>query len=853
LTIISGKQLTFYGGCKMKNFWMLLLVLSFTSLFAEHIGIKTDTGMVRRQFELYYAGDTSRIMYVDSTDSILKPTALKYDKTTGKILNLTSDTATWSKKPIASAATAADSNVLTFHLADSTYRWMTRRQLQTVVDSVGVAGRVRHGVTPLHIAVAKDSFNWKTTGATMDTVYGDAFFPRNLYLGDTTSSGIMYYMGALGRISDVGYDSNAVLYGLSGTTRGPRLLMFGDQFWAYPGYHITSSGVNGGIILGSTKKGVTIEAQQQGRIVMSPGAGTVFLRGNRPSLPVGDTSEIPDTCLYVEVEDTVAEIKTVSVPLRLSGQDPDSGIVIDSSSTTINGKLVLKKAATVLTAPYFYVSGTGADSNAVKKLSADSIGLSGGLQDTLYRIPPPGVDFNLQGSGRLLGVYSAYGGAPVNINHVPISYNGTGYQSFNFMTGRVALSDDERCGSLGTYESQLLLRKCESPIAWTISHDGDNFSIGYTDTADAKDSTSLINDTTVLSISKSGVGIGSIDFPTSSKMYTDNQFHVATNGCKIKTNIPSDVNASVTLNVLGRGVFTPFNITAHFLLLRTPAVLLNKAAYGYGGPTKIYIYSEDGYVSFWFNREYTSPVYGGFAITLMSDSLNVNYVFTDTLKPSFASDSPLPDSVSIYDFRTQKVDTLSRATSLYEFASVQASGLTGSDRLKDSSDAIIIDGDSTWMRSSNVKMTGLSSASDDTVLTVNNGTVSKKPTTYYKGHTSGYLIKTDIKKTRATSMYIKIWGKHGASAVDCIASGYFDGTYLTNHRLNGAYEGIDTVFVTSRDSLEFWVAPQPSGAANLAMLSFSLTCDTTFKILNVKDSTYHHGSGSEYVFKVIPY
>jgi hypothetical protein len=217
----------------MKKFWMLLLVLSFTLLFAEHIGTKTDTGMVRRQLELYYAGDTSRIMYVDSTDSILKPTALKYDKTTGKILNLTSDTATRSKKPIASAATAADSNMLAFHLADSTYRWLTRAQLRSVVDSVRWADSANvakkalltvHGVTAgtLPKAATDSTFtnshvseNGDTTKVSYVGAVGDTFVntgttaASTIYSGTVAPNGDCYFF--------VGYESPRFSIQVGGT------------------------------------------------------------------------------------------------------------------------------------------------------------------------------------------------------------------------------------------------------------------------------------------------------------------------------------------------------------------------------------------------------------------------------------------------------------------------------------------------------------------------------------------------------------------------------------------------------------------------------------------------------------
>jgi hypothetical protein len=52
------------------------------------------------------------------------------------LTGMTIDTATHSKKPIASPATAADSNLLALHRADSTYRYLTREQLRVAVDSV---------------------------------------------------------------------------------------------------------------------------------------------------------------------------------------------------------------------------------------------------------------------------------------------------------------------------------------------------------------------------------------------------------------------------------------------------------------------------------------------------------------------------------------------------------------------------------------------------------------------------------------------------------------------------------------------------------------------------------------------
>lgn len=102
----------------------------------------------------------------------------------------------------------------------------------TVADSAAVAGGAYHGVTPLHIAVAKDATHWKTTTATIDTVYGDAFFGRNLYVGDTTTGLLSLYMGALGTYDDVDLDRSTLYFGTYGggvTARGAYLLLGGNE------------------------------------------------------------------------------------------------------------------------------------------------------------------------------------------------------------------------------------------------------------------------------------------------------------------------------------------------------------------------------------------------------------------------------------------------------------------------------------------------------------------------------------------------------------------------------------------------------------------------------------------------
>jgi len=62
----------------------LLLVLLFTChAYSGKTG--ADTLLVKKQAKLYYAADTTCLMYIDSSDSILKPTAIKYNKSTGKM------------------------------------------------------------------------------------------------------------------------------------------------------------------------------------------------------------------------------------------------------------------------------------------------------------------------------------------------------------------------------------------------------------------------------------------------------------------------------------------------------------------------------------------------------------------------------------------------------------------------------------------------------------------------------------------------------------------------------------------------------------------------------------------------
>jgi len=50
--------------------------------------ISTDSLNVKIKAKLYYAADTSCLMYIDPTDSVLKPTKIKYDKVAGKILDV---------------------------------------------------------------------------------------------------------------------------------------------------------------------------------------------------------------------------------------------------------------------------------------------------------------------------------------------------------------------------------------------------------------------------------------------------------------------------------------------------------------------------------------------------------------------------------------------------------------------------------------------------------------------------------------------------------------------------------------------------------------------------------------------
>lgn len=61
----------------------------------------------------------------------------------------TADTSTWSKKPKIASADAADTNVLAFDKTDTTFKWLTRNQLRTAVDSVrksdSASGSARFG------------------------------------------------------------------------------------------------------------------------------------------------------------------------------------------------------------------------------------------------------------------------------------------------------------------------------------------------------------------------------------------------------------------------------------------------------------------------------------------------------------------------------------------------------------------------------------------------------------------------------------------------------------------------------------------------------------------------------------
>lgn len=1011
----------------MRSTFSLLLVFLFFSLSFSQWSVNPAGGSIR-------ARDSMRV------DSLRNTTAIGADAN-GKFFKSDSiPKSDLSHKAHTTAAGTVDTNLLAVSATDSSFKKLTRAQLQAAVDSVrasskadradsaGVAGKAWATPSDNKLLFSTPTGRIDTTNAKYDPNYGDIFFPRNFYLGDTTTSGVMYYSGALSRISDLGYDSNAILYGVTGTTRGPRLTLFGDQFYAYPGYAMLFAGDSGGVIVDAPKKGIILDARREGKVFVASNY-TSFLGPNK-TIPPGDTAEEPDSSVMIVVDetgDTTSSISSRGRYLSLYGHsERDSGLFIGRNGTIVNGNLKVNKAPIVTSAPYFYVSGSGADSNKVRRMAAGSIATSDsarvagkayslkhsgtigtlakfgtdstlvnshfsesgdtsaaisiktgigvsipkymldvepasginavakfganapiylnnsnpavgfncswsssrsrwefgktnaggygaivrhranngiftirtssdsgtidsavnlvdritidkvgkvvigsdsnqlvventkttvngslelkkatianssnyvyvsgtgadsnkvkrlrtyGIQDTTYR-SYGGLDFSQSGTGRILGVYSPYPGTPANMLPVPIAYNGWYYQSFNLMTGRTTLSDDHRCG-LGEHTNELIFRKCDEPTAWVLSHDENMFSLGFTDTGDAKDSANVIGDTTILSVSKTNVKIGTIDFPDSSRMYTDNQVHVNDSGFRIITNVPASSNSELTLKIFGRTPGYPCDATAEFAINNDPDYI-NINFWGYGGPTKIYAYSSGGFVNFWFDKLESSGFYAGYLLTLIGDNKGIKYTVVDTLKPSFTVSAPYPDSGSLYDFRTKKVDTLSRLTKMYHVASVQSSGLSSTGNIKDSGNTITL-----------------------------TGAIFKNSLPQYQNHSNGYLIKTDIKKTRCTSMYIKIWGKHGSNAVDCIASGYFDGTFLVNHRLSGAFTGIDTVFVTSRDSLEFWVGPQPSGTGNLAMLSFELTCDTTFKILNVKDSTYNHGSPSEYVFRIV--
>lgn len=122
--------------------------------------------------------------------------------------------------------------------------------LVTLPDSL------KHKVTPLHIPVAKDSVHWKSTSAKIDTVYGDVFFERNFYLGDTTTGLLSLYMGALGTYSDVNLDRTTLYlstYGGGISARGAYLTMGGNES-ANGGFSLIAGDSGDGLIASQWNK-----------------------------------------------------------------------------------------------------------------------------------------------------------------------------------------------------------------------------------------------------------------------------------------------------------------------------------------------------------------------------------------------------------------------------------------------------------------------------------------------------------------------------------------------------------------------------------------------------------------------
>ncbi len=119
---------------------------------------------------------------------------------------------------------------------------------------------LNHHVTALRIPVSLGGRLWRTTNMRYDTAYGDVFFPRNFYLGDTTTGVISLYMGALGTYSDVNLDRTALYistYGGGVSSRGSYLLLDGCE-GASKGTAILQSSDSADAIIASTWRTKTV-------------------------------------------------------------------------------------------------------------------------------------------------------------------------------------------------------------------------------------------------------------------------------------------------------------------------------------------------------------------------------------------------------------------------------------------------------------------------------------------------------------------------------------------------------------------------------------------------------------------
>ncbi|MDD5009027.1 MAG: hypothetical protein PHC68_11600 [Syntrophorhabdaceae bacterium] len=143
-----------------------------------------------------------------------------------------------------------------------------------IADSSRTAGDVYHGVTPLHIAVSKDSTHWKTTGITYDTTSNYVSFPRYILFDSSAIQDI--YIN-----TEDGYDNKSLTISPSGqgtyASRGAWSLMTGNEH-ALNGDWWMSTGEEGAFRFGSAV-GAFFEwdgdFDNNDRFSIKPGTGTV--------------------------------------------------------------------------------------------------------------------------------------------------------------------------------------------------------------------------------------------------------------------------------------------------------------------------------------------------------------------------------------------------------------------------------------------------------------------------------------------------------------------------------------------------------------------------------------------------